>query len=83
MKKVERKKGSLIDKRLTSDFFTKLRAALQYRKDHAKLLLKTAIFIYSQTLSVDSTNLYYGTKLDILRRFSESPLQQPIHRQQL
>ena len=73
----KKKKGSLIDKRLTSNFFTKHRAALQYRKDHAKLLFKTAIFNYSQALSVDSTNLYHGTKSDILRRFSESPFQQP------
>ena len=60
--KSKKPRGSLIDKRLNITFLTKLRAAITYRSDHAKLLFKSEIFNVAQSLSVDSTNLYHGAK---------------------
>ena len=68
----KKRKGVAIDKRLTPTFLNILRAAIMYRRDHAKLLFKTAIFNYSQCLSTDCNTLYHGMKSDILRRFDQT-----------
>ena len=70
--KSKRPRGSLVDKRLTQPFLVKLRAAIQYRRDHAKMLFKTEIFGTSQCLSINSTNMYHGTKSNVLQRIPKS-----------
>ena len=45
------KKGDVADKRLTSAFYTQLRAAITHRRDKAKLLFASAIYGYSQSLA--------------------------------
>ena len=72
MKKSKTPRGSLIDKCLNMPFFTELRAAITYRRDHVQMLFKTEIFGTSQCLSVNNKTLYHGTKSNILRRFEKA-----------
>jgi len=64
------KQTSFVDKRLTNSFTTKLRAAITYRRQHAKILFSSEIYGYSQCLSSDSLDMYHGTKSSILQRFN-------------
>ena len=66
------KQTSLIDKRLTNSFTTKLRSAITYRRQHAKMLFSSEIYGYSQSLSSDGLDIYHGTKSSILQRFNTS-----------
>ena len=70
MKKVKSLEVRLNDKQLSIAFLTKLRATI-YRR--AKMLFKTEIFNTAQSLSIDSTNLYHGSKLNILEWLEKSP----------
>ena len=69
--KSTKSRSALVDKRLNQAVLTKLRSALQYRRDHAKLLFASEIY-YSQSLSDDGSDLYHGTKSTILQRFDKS-----------
>ena len=69
--KSKKPRGSIVDKRLTQPFLVKLRAAIQCRRDHAKMLFKTEIFGASQCLSINSTTMYHGTKSSILQKIPE------------
>ena len=66
--KSKKPRGSIVDKRLTIPFLTKLRAAITYRRQHARLLFQTEIYDVSQSLSVNMTDMYHGTKSSILQR---------------
>ena len=70
--KSKKPRGSLVDKRLSLPFLTKLRAAITYRRNHAQMLFKTEIFGTSQCLSINSETLYHGTKSNILQRFEKT-----------
>ena len=70
--KSTKSRHSVVDKRLSQPFLTKLRAALQYRRGHAKLLFASEIF-YAQSLSEDGSDLYDGTKSTILQRIEKMP----------
>lgn len=71
--KVKKPRGTKVDKRLTSDFFTKLRGALVYRRKEVKNLFATEIFGTAQSLSVSDTAAYHGSKSTLLQRFAECP----------
>ena len=71
------KKPKFPDKRLSTSFLTKQRAAITHRRSHAKQHFETEIFNTSQCLSTDSNTLYHGTKSDILRRFDVISLPVP------
>ena len=75
--KSTRSRQSLVDKRLNQAFLTKLRAAIQYRRQHAKLLFSSEVYNYSQSLSEDGSDLYHGTKSSILQRFDITPAKPP------
>ena len=60
------------DHRLTSTFLTKLRAAVTYRRDLAKMSFQGEIFGTAQSLCVDDKSLYHVTKADILKRFEKA-----------
>ena len=70
--KSKKPRGSLVDKRLSNSFLLKLRAAITYRRDQAKLLFQTEVFNVAQSLSVNTTSLYHGTKSSLLQRFKKS-----------
>ena len=68
-KKSTEKQSSSGDKRLSPTFITKLRSAITYRREHAKLLFSSEIYDYSQSLSENGSDLYHGVKSNILNRF--------------
>ena len=70
--KSKKSRGTTPDKRLTSQFLTKLRAAVRYRREHALKLFQTEIFGTSQCLSVNSETLYHGTKSSIIQRIEKT-----------
>ena len=72
--KSKKPRGSVVDKRLTPEFLTKLRDAITYRRDKAKELFSTEIFGSSQCLSLNKNNLYHGTKSNILQRIESTEL---------
>ena len=61
--------GQTAEKRLTTQFLTKLRDAVRHRREKAEMLFSTEIFGVSQCLSINGYNLYLGTKSNILQRF--------------
>ena len=69
---------AVADKRLNQAFITKLRSAIQYRREHAKRLFSSEIYNYAQSLSDDGSDLYHGTKSNILQRFDKTPAKQPM-----
>ena len=60
-----------MDKRLSPAFITKLRSAVTYRREHARLLLSSEMYDYYQSLSEDGSDLYRGVKTNILNRFEQ------------
>ena len=64
--KATMKQASSVDKRLSPAFIKKLRSAVTYRCDHAKLLFSSEIYDYCQSLSEDGSDLYHGVKSNIL-----------------
>ena len=63
-------RGATVDKRLSTSFLTKLRGALTYRRHHALNLFSTEIFGVAQSLSINDTTPYQGSKSTLLKRFS-------------
>ena len=61
--------GQTADKRLTTQFLTKLRDAVSHRRKKAEMLFSTEIFGIFQCLSINGHNLYHGTKSSMLQRF--------------
>ena len=60
-----------MDKRLSPAFITKLRSAVTYRREHARLLFSSEMYDYYQSLSEDGSDLYRGVKANILNRFEQ------------
>ena len=60
-----------MDKRLSPAFITKLRSAVTYRREHARLLFSSEMYDYYQSLSEDGSDLYRGVKTNILNRFEQ------------
>ena len=60
-----------MDKRLSPAFITKLRSAVTYRHEHARLLFSSEMYDYYQSLSEDGSDLYRGVKTNILNRFEQ------------
>ena len=60
-----------MDKRLSPAFMTKLRSAVTYRREHARLLFSSEMYDYYQSLSEDGSDLYRGVKTNILNRFEQ------------
>ena len=75
--KSTKSRQSVVDKRLNQTFLTKLRAAITYRRQHAKLLFSSEIYNYAQSLSNDGSDLYHGTKSSILQRFEKTSAPSP------
>ena len=69
--KSTKKHASSVDKRLNFAFITKLRSAVTYRSEHAKLLFSSEVYDYCQSLSEDGSDLYHGVKSNILYRFEQ------------
>ena len=67
--KNKKRHGQTPDKRLTTQFVTKLRDAVRHRREKAEMLLSTEIFGISQCLSINGHNLYHGTKSNILQKY--------------
>ena len=67
--KNKKPRGTLVDKRLCSSFLTKLRGAIVYRRRHAQLLFSGEIFGTAQSLAINETTPYQGTKSTLLNRF--------------
>ena len=61
--------GQTAEKRLTTQFVTKLRDAVRHHREKAEMLFSTEIFGIFQCLSINGHNLYHGTKSNILQRF--------------
>ena len=61
--------GQTTDKRLATQFLTKLRDAVKHRREKAEMLFSSEIFGISQCFSINGHNLYHGTKSNILQRF--------------
>ena len=70
-------RGSIVDKRLNQAFLNKLRAAITYRRQHAKILFSSEIYGFAQSLSADGSDLYHGTKSSILQRFEKTTSKAP------
>ena len=71
------RKGDVTDKKLTAPFYTRLRAAIAYRRNQVQLLFASAINNYLQSLATTSSTMYHGTVSDLLRRFSDSSPEVP------
>ena len=54
--KSTKKEASSVDKWLSLAFITKLRSAVTYRREHAKLLFSSEIYHYCQSLSEDGSD---------------------------
>ena len=67
--KATKKQASSVDKRLSPAFIKKLRSAVTYRCEHAKLLFSSEIYDYCQSLSEDGSDLYHGVKSNIINWF--------------
>ena len=66
-----------MDKRLTMPFLTKLRAAIAHCRQHVKLLFESEIFDVAQSLSINGTDMYHGTKSTTLQRLSSTEFVSP------
>ena len=62
-------------KAINPSVLTKFRDAVKHRREKAQMLFSTECFGTSQYLSVNSKNLYHGTKSNILQRIE--PSEQP------
>ena len=60
-----------MEKRLSPAFITKLRSTVTYRREYAKLLFSSEIYVYCQSLSEDGSDLYHVVKSNILNRFEQ------------
>ena len=67
--KSTKKHASSVDKRLSPAFITKLRSALTYTREHAKLLFSSEIYDNCQSFSEDGSDLYHGVKSNIPNLF--------------
>ena len=66
--KSTKKQASSVDKRLSLVFITKLRSAVTYRREHAKLLFSSEIYHYCQSLSEDGSDFVSWCQI----KFSQS-----------
>ena len=59
---------SAVGKRLSSELLTKLRDAINYRREQVQELFNNEILGFSQCLSING-DIYHGTKSNLLQRF--------------
>ena len=69
--KSTKKQALSVNKRLSRAFITKLRSAVTYRREHAKLLFSSGVYDSCQKLFEDGSDLYHVIKFNILNRFKQ------------